>query len=302
MSVTRMVSPTAAASVPFDYTVVGSLDRSGRFEVRHQHDNSRQVQQKTSEQNVASNNDLIHGQTMNLQAVINGNGNEHVYMTRLLGDTNPIQWQTAMKKLLKTYIVETTAKQAVSFLLDNVDTAIRALKDPEHSPGYPALCIETKRMPAILDLDCWKFILIGLNFEITEPEGNHRLDYMEVQVTEKVTMSSLLGLRIMLDSLLELDWNNFRMMLYLEDQEGYNLLCVLQDVLRMTSTIKKMDFVKQLFERYRESMESIGFHKHRIDRKTVDIMWDKPSTDQLYLCEVVLFGLYHHGKGLETFV
>ena len=44
--------------------------------------------------------------------------------------------------------------------------------------------------------------MIGLNFEITEPEGNHRLDYMEVRLTEKVTMSSLLGLRIMLDSLL----------------------------------------------------------------------------------------------------
>ena len=82
-----------------------------------------------------------------------------------------------------------------------MDTAIRALRDPSHSTGYPALFIDIQHKPTVFNIDCWKKIMIGLYFEITEPESNRQLDLIEVKVTKLVTSVTLAGFKILLQSL-----------------------------------------------------------------------------------------------------
>ena len=82
-----------------------------------------------------------------------------------------------------------------------MDTACRAVMDPAHSAGYPALFIDIKHKPTVFHIDCWKKIMMGLYFEITEPESNRQLDLIEVKVTKHVTLAPLVGFKILLQSL-----------------------------------------------------------------------------------------------------
>ena len=85
-----------------------------------------------------------------------------------------------------------------------MEAAYRAVKDPAHSEGYPALFIDIQHKPIVFHIDFWKKILLGLYFEITEPESNRQLDLIEVTVTKHVTLAPLIGFKVLLQSLLRM--------------------------------------------------------------------------------------------------
>ena len=94
----------------------------------------------------------------------------------------------------------------INFVVLQMDAAIRAVKDPSNSMGYPCLYIDIKKKPVVFDIDCWKKIMISLHFEITEPEGNRELDLIEVTITKHVGLGALHGLKVFLQSLLGRFW------------------------------------------------------------------------------------------------
>ncbi|XP_071118681.1 uncharacterized protein [Haliotis cracherodii] len=241
---------------------------------------------------------------MNLLALTNGRGTDHVHITRLLGDTRVSEWQRALRKLLMTYIQHDVMKQAVTFLSDNIHSAIEAIRSPHLFPGFPCLYVHVDRKPVVFDIDLWKIILIAINFELTEPEGNRHLDLIEVKVTDKVTLPSLIGFHQLLKNILELNWDILRLILYLEEEEAFTFLCTLQDVLRSPSRTSNPTLVDALYQRQTSAMEELGFYQRRGEGRGSRrvVVWENTESEQVLYAEVVLFGLFHHGKGLETYI
>ncbi|KAK7501073.1 hypothetical protein BaRGS_00007558 [Batillaria attramentaria] len=232
----------------------------------------------------------------------NGTGSEHLYLTRLLSDTQPPgRWQEPLKSLLTVYIQCSEAKQAVSFLLANMDTAIRAVQDPDGSLGYPSLYIDVRAKPRTINIDHWKKILLGLHFDLTEPEGNRDIDLIEVKITKYVTLALLSGFKLLLQSLLAMDWDMLRMVLAFNPQEGLELLTVLQNVLMPGEKLQNTQILVNLHSRYPDQLSALGFHLTR-SKGTWEAGWRRPDTDHIFHVEVVLLGLYHDGSGLESFI
>ncbi|XP_070196261.1 uncharacterized protein [Littorina saxatilis] len=221
-------------------------------------------------------------------------------LTRLLGDIRPTsRWQEPLKQLLGSYIMPQEVQRALSFLAENIDTAMKAVKDPSHSLGYPALCIDIKHKPLVFNLDCWKKIMIALHFDLTEPEGSQQLDLIEVKVTDNVTLPPLAGFKILLKSLSSVSGELFRMVLALTPEEAMRLLAVMQDAFGGNKP-QDHEIIQKLHARYPDQLSALGFVT---SRRHSDVTWHPPSSsDVTYNLEVVLIGLYHDGSGLETYI
>lgn len=245
-----------------------------------------------------------NGSRMSLLVIRNGTGNEHLYLTRLLSDTQPpTRWQEPLRSLLSVYIMQSEAKQAATFLLHNIETAVRAVQDPKNSPGHPSIFIDVKTKPRVINIDHWKNILLGLHFDLTEPEGLRDIDLIEVKVTKYVTLAMLSGFKLLLQSIIALDWDMLRMSLALNSKEAMDLLCVLQNVLTTGGEQLQdtSEVLVNLHARYPDQLSALGFLIQR-NKRVWDTTWKRPDSDHIFHLEVVLLGFYHDGSGLESFI
>ncbi|XP_025109585.1 uncharacterized protein LOC112573429 isoform X2 [Pomacea canaliculata] len=232
----------------------------------------------------------------------NGFENAHLYLTRLLQDTQPpSRWQHHLRTLLSIYIQHNDAKQALLFLMNTMNTAMLAVQDHSTCPGYPSLFINMRSKPSIFPIDAWKHILLSLHFDLTEPEGNRDLDLIEVNVTANVTLPLLQGFTLILQSLLGLDWGMLRMLLAIDADDGLRLLSSLQDVVVQSSHIEDIEILLQLYARYPDELSALGFSYRSKVRP--QMTWQRPENDDVsHMIEVALLGLFHDGSGLEVFI
>ncbi|XP_076463223.1 uncharacterized protein LOC143295420 isoform X1 [Babylonia areolata] len=226
-------------------------------------------------------------------------------LKKLLADTQPVgRWQDRLKRLLGIYIMPHDAFKALAFLQENMDTAIIAVQDPTQSLGYPALCINIDHKPQIFDLQHWKGIMYALHFELTEPDGRHDIDLVEVKVTRQVTLGSLLGFKFLLHCLSNISWDMLRMLLSLSAGEALGLLAVMQNLHSRHHGHVDLSTLQDLYARYPHQMSELGFTvNRRASRKRKEVTWLPPqSSDSANNLEVALIGLFHNGSGLETYI
>ncbi|KAL8584576.1 hypothetical protein ACOMHN_002306 [Nucella lapillus] len=220
---------------------------------------------------------------------------------KLLMDTQPVaRWQQRLRRLLSGYIMPLHAYQALAFLEKNMDTAIVAVEDPSQSLGYPALFIDITPKPQLFDLQHWKDILIALHFDITEPEGNHDLDLVEVKVTRQVTLGSLLGFKFLLQCLSNVSWDMLRMLLALSNEEAHILMVVMQSPHHHHGHVD-LSGLQDLYARYPNELSTLGFSTAK-NRQKREVTWRPQSSDSVYNMEVALIGLFHNGGGLEAHI
>lgn len=243
-----------------------------------------------------------NGLRARLLVLQNGAVNGEREIKKLLADTQPVaRWQERLRRLLSVYIMPHDAYQALAFLEKNMDTAIVAVEDPSQSVGYPALYIDVKHKPQIFDQQHWKDIMIALHFDITEPEGRHDFDLIEVKVTRQVTLGSLLGFKFLLHCLSNISWVMLRMLLALTHDEAHRLVAVMQSPHSHHHGHVDLSALQDLCARYPNELSTLGFSVTK-NRRKKEVTWHPQPSDCVHSLEVGLIGLFHNGSGLETFI
>ncbi|KAK3771060.1 hypothetical protein RRG08_002107 [Elysia crispata] len=192
-------------------------------------------------------------------------------LRHLLELTRPAStWQPHLVQLLAQQILESGARHTIAFLQHVLtmgkETLQRTRRANLRSCGCP-VPVDKRLAPLVLDIDCWKKILVSLGFEIEQPDGYHSLEHVDVLVGPGVMPLALDGMLHLLTLVNSLPWNILRMILTFLPDEALSLCALSEEI---GPRIQDQVTARAFLSRYPVEMTQLGINKqHHVVIKTV---------------------------------